>query len=143
MDCKILNIITVADLTWRSGLEYALDGVSKASHAGVALKYEIIGNGPMLEALGFAIHEMELSEHSKITNKIDRRFQADVFLLPAVASVSQVYIRSSLSERMKWITTNFMCLENYVTKENVIQVPRWDSQSIADVLISIYQRKIN
>ena len=143
MNRVALKIITVSDLTWQNGLEYALDGINKARNTGVKLEYEIIGQGPMLEALGFSIHELDLDEFCEIKKFQLGKINSDVFLLPAVSQVSLNFKRLIIPKRMKWVVTQYcLGIKNYTKAENIIQVHRWDSDEIAKVLISIFDNGI-
>lgn len=140
----MLRIITIADLTWQNGLEYALDGVRMAIAAGVAVNYEIIGRGSMLEALGYAVHEMGLAEICQIRTRKQGRIQSDVFLLPAVAPVPGISGRPSVPKNMRWIVTDFSrAALDSIQADCITVVSPWDSQGIADALISLAQRKMN
>jgi len=146
MNHKKLKIITIADLTWQNGIEYAVEGVRRARDIGVNLSYTIIGDGPLLEAVAFAIHDSQLSNCCRLVRNLNRRkfkIVPDIVLVPAVAPGYKLNRKLMNNSLIHWIMTSVISEETLITKsKNHTIVPRWDSQSIADVLISIYQRII-
>lgn len=137
MNQKPLKIITIADLTWQNGLEYSLDGINIARNSGVDLVYEIIGKGPMLEALGYTIHELGLEDCCRIKPRRRWSYHPDVFLIPAITSGFNFDNYLKLSN-IEWITTY-----NHPRLKNIHLIPRWDSQSIADEIKKIANRSID
>ncbi len=139
-----LEIVTVGDLIWQNGLEYAIEGIRKACDYGVNLSYEIFGNGPQLEAVAFAIHDSQLSNCCTIdlTGKI-RKGQKyfNIFLAPAVALTYKFKFNLENTDSFHWIVTSIVEKEDLlIMNENYTLVPRWDSNAIANVLVRRYQR---
>jgi len=138
-----LEIVTVGDLIWQNGLEYAIEGIRKACDYGFNLSYEIIGNGPQLEAVAFAIHDSQLTNCCSInlTGKI-RKGQTpfNIFLAPAVAPTYKFKFNLENTDSFHWIVTSMVEREDLFTmKDNYTLIPRWDSNAIANVLVSQYQ----
>jgi hypothetical protein len=140
-----LEIFTIADLTWQNGIEFAVDGVNKAHQRGVNLLYTIIGDGPLLEAVAFAIHDSELTDCCQLlrTGKIrNAEKSSGVFLFPAVAPGYKLNFDPNKNKKMHWIVTSIVLeIDDFKSFSNTIVVPRWDSRSIANALVSSYQRK--
>src|SRR5437773_734299 len=88
-DRRPLTIVTIADLDWRNGHEYALEGIKLARALEVDLRYTLIGSGPFFEAVGFARYEMGLCDIMEmvpsVSEDIDPFQSTEVFLLGAVA----------------------------------------------------------
>jgi len=142
-----LEIVTVGDLIWQNGLEYAIEGIRKACDYGFNLSYEIIGNGPQLEAVAFAIHDSQLTNCCSInlTGKI-RKGQTpfNIFLAPAVAPTYKFKFELKNKDSLHWIVTSIVEREDLlVMNENYTLVPCWDSDAIAEVLVRLYQRGEN
>jgi colanic acid/amylovoran biosynthesis glycosyltransferase len=58
-----LQLLTVARLHWKKGLEYTLEALVLLKEKGVDFHYTIIGTGDEYERLAFAVHQLGLNEH--------------------------------------------------------------------------------
>ena len=87
-----IQLITVARLHWKKGLEYTLEALALLKQQGIAFEYRIIGSGPEEEALKFACYQLGL--------------QAQVFFLGKLGpeevkqhlTQAQYYIQYSVQE---------------------------------------------
>jgi colanic acid/amylovoran biosynthesis glycosyltransferase len=145
-----VRLLTVARLTEKKGLEYALRALAilMTEHSG--LRYDIIGDGalrPQLEALADALgvrdrvrflgprteSEVALAMH-----------EADVFLLPSVTAATgdeegtPTVLLEAAAARLPVITTHHAGIPEIVRQdENGILVPERDPEAIADALRSL------
>jgi colanic acid/amylovoran biosynthesis glycosyltransferase len=71
-----LRVLSVADLTWRAGLDHALHAVRLAADRGVACEHRIVGEGPYLDALRFARHQLELEGRAAFVSPGERSLDA-------------------------------------------------------------------
>ena len=140
-----LQILTLGDLIWQNGLEYAVEGIRKAYDSGVNLSYDIFGNGPMLEAVAFAIHDLHLTDCCTINlpgkiRKGEKSF--DIFLAPAVAPAYEFNLDFDNKDSLHWIVTSIVADMGLLTiNKNISLIPRWDSTAIANVLVRQYQQR--
>lgn len=66
----VINIITVARLHWKKGLEYTLEAIHELKQQGIHFHYTIIGEGSELERLTFAAHQLEIQDVVTFTGKM-------------------------------------------------------------------------
>ena len=57
-----VNLITIARLHWKKGLEYTLEALALLKQKGVAFTYTVIGAGDQLERLVFAAQQLGISD---------------------------------------------------------------------------------
>lgn len=65
-----IQLITVARLHWKKGLEYTLEALALLKQQGIAFEYRIIGSGPEEEALKFACYQLGLQEEVFFLGKL-------------------------------------------------------------------------
>lgn len=88
---EVFKIVTTGSLIWRKGYEYALLAVRQLAESGVAVRFEIIGEGPEYQRTLYTIHDLGLEGrvhlHGRLTPEQirDRLQQADVFLLSSLS----------------------------------------------------------
>lgn len=85
-----LRILSAGRLEWERGYEYAIQAVALLAERGVECEYRILGEGPYLDALLFARHQMGAGPRVRFVPPGDRPADellrwADVFLDAAVA----------------------------------------------------------
>jgi colanic acid/amylovoran biosynthesis glycosyltransferase len=85
-----VQILTVARLHWKKGLDYALTAMKQLHDAGVAFTYTIVGDGPDHERLVFAAHQLGISDRvvfaGRQSHDTIREYMAshEVYLQPSV-----------------------------------------------------------
>ncbi|MEM9553862.1 MAG: glycosyltransferase family 4 protein [Acidobacteriota bacterium] len=90
-DGERLEILSCARLTWKKGFDDALRAVRLLVDAGVRLRYRIVGDGELIEALSFTRHALGLDAEVELLgarppDEIPSLFaSADVFLHLAVS----------------------------------------------------------
>jgi colanic acid/amylovoran biosynthesis glycosyltransferase len=90
-DTLMLTIISTGSLVWRKGYVDALIAIRKLVDKGIAVQYEIIGDGEDYQAILFSIRDMDLQEHVKLHGKLsavdvrNKLQNADIFLLTSLA----------------------------------------------------------
>jgi len=83
----IFRVVSVGALIWGKGYEYALVAVRELVERGVAVHYEIIGDGPERQRVLYTIDDLGLTEQVRLIGKLspvevrDRLQQAEAFLL--------------------------------------------------------------
>jgi glycosyltransferase involved in cell wall biosynthesis len=147
-----LRILTVADLDWRNGHEYAVQAMRELDRRGVSFEYWIIGRGPFYEAIAFAIHELGLGDRVRVILGEAGAFDggtpeiADVFLLAAVGDGASSAIAAAADRGLAIVCTELARPINLAARDPWIQIiPGRDPAAIADRLTtlaaSIYQTK--
>ena len=141
-----LEIITAGDLIWENGIEFAINGLKIAQGNGVNFTYKIFGDGPLLEAVAFAIHDLDLSGCCKLIKNLNSqkiKSFPDIFLMPAVSPDYKFSFEKMNSKKTHYITTSLILeSSSMMLFDNFTLIPRWDSKSIANAIISLYKRKI-
>jgi len=66
-----IQILTIARLHWKKGLEYTLEALALLKKKGVAFQYTIVGDGPEKERLLFAAHQLGLTDRVTFTGKLE------------------------------------------------------------------------
>lgn len=89
---KPLYFVTVARLHWIKGLQATLEALVLLKVKNIEFKYQIIGDGAEHEALMFAIHQLELSEHVELVGKLSHQKTLNAL------SQADIYIQYSYSE---------------------------------------------
>lgn len=87
-----LKMITVSRLDWKKGYEWALAGLPKLVQTNIHFSYTIVGDGPMYEALCFAIHALKLKDKVNLIGKVPP------YTIPELLENSHLYIQPSVSE---------------------------------------------
>ncbi|MEM5564579.1 glycosyltransferase family 4 protein [Psychroserpens sp. AS72] len=87
-----INIVTIARLHWKKGLEYTLEALKILKEKGVLFKYTIIGDGDQYERLVFATHQLGLTEY---VNFIGRLSPTEV---RQQLEQSSIYLQYSIQE---------------------------------------------
>ena len=108
------------------------------------INYRICGDGPLLEALSFTIHDLDLSDCCELirnTKNYKKVTFPDVILLPAVSPDYKFNLHDKTFKTAHWVITSFI-IENITTEkyESLTLISRWDPNSIADQIISLYKR---
>jgi colanic acid/amylovoran biosynthesis glycosyltransferase len=88
-----LELISVARLIPKKGIEYALRAVAELVRRKIAVRYTVVGGGPLRERLGKLAHELEVGDavtfagpqpQSAIVEMMQR---SDILLSPSVTAV--------------------------------------------------------
>jgi colanic acid/amylovoran biosynthesis glycosyltransferase len=87
-----LQIVTVARLHWKKGLDYTLEALALLKQSGVAFTYRIIGVGPEEESLKFACYQLGLEDNVRFLGKLN------VVAVRQELSTSDVYVQYSVQE---------------------------------------------
>jgi len=87
-----IQLLTVARLHWKKGLEYTLEALFHLKKMGVDFQYDIIGTGEEYERLMFAVHQFNLSD---CVNFIGKQSQEQI---KHIMEKTDVYIQYSIQE---------------------------------------------
>lgn len=66
----ILQLVTIARLHWKKGLEYTLEALALLKQENIPFHFSIIGDGSEKERLQFAVHQLNLVEYVSFLGKL-------------------------------------------------------------------------
>lgn len=87
-----IQLVTVARLHWKKGLEYTLEAIRLLKDKGVDFHYTIIGEGSEYERLQFAAHQLGVEDHVTFTGKLPQT-EVKTYL-----ECSHIYLQYSIQE---------------------------------------------
>jgi colanic acid/amylovoran biosynthesis glycosyltransferase len=140
----IVQLLTVGRVHWKKGYEHALIALQKLKAKGIAFRYTIIGTGPELERLKYAVNTFGLNEEIQFAGKLSheevkkRLKHADIYLQP---SLQEGFCNSVLEAQL----SGLLCIvsdaeglsENVINNQTGWVVPRRNSQALADKIIEV------
>lgn len=136
-----LRLVSVGRLSWQKGYEYALAAVALLGRRGLPVRYRIVGDGELWEAIAFLRHELGLEEEVELlgartpTEVRDELVSADVLLHGAVSEGFSNAILEAQACGLAVVCTDAGGLpENVVDGETGLIVPRRDPAALADAV---------
>jgi colanic acid/amylovoran biosynthesis glycosyltransferase len=135
-----LRVLSAGPMTWRQGLEFALDAVRLLVDRDVECEYRIVGDGGFEPAVAFARHQLGLESQVTILGPLGRgdlREQlawADVFLAPVVASE---YTAVAEAQAMGVPAVATARASSPDLALSGIEVPPRDASAVADALATL------
>src|SRR5260370_323507 len=85
------RVITTGGFFWVKGYEYALTSIRQLIDMGIAVQFDIIGEGPECQRVLYTIDDLDLKKHVQLHGRVsqdrvrDLIQQADVFLLSSLS----------------------------------------------------------
>ncbi len=145
-----VRILTVARLVEKKGVEYGLEAVARAVEAGLALRYEVIGDGPRRESLERRARELRLEgvvtfrgARPQVEVREAMR-RADLFLLPSITAASgdqegtPTVLMEASSCGLPILSTRHSGIPEVVLDgRSGYLVPERDVEALADVLLEL------
>ncbi|WP_250434169.1 glycosyltransferase [Hanstruepera flava] len=143
---KTMQIVTVARLHWKKGLEYTLEALAIFKQQGGLFNYTIIGSGEDYERLVFAVHQLKLEDVVTFTGRLSSEAVKEVL------EASDIYLQYSIQEGfcnavLEAQAMGLLCVVSNAEglDENVQHgrtgwvVPKRKPQALADCLLEILQ----
>jgi colanic acid/amylovoran biosynthesis glycosyltransferase len=134
-----LQILTVARLQWKKGLEVALDAMALLKKRGITFQYTIAGAGVDYERLCFARHQLNLETEVVFAGKkshddIARMMKEhDVYIQPSLQEGFCNSVLEAQASGLLCVVTNAEGLEeNVLDGETGWVVMKWDASALAD-----------
>lgn len=118
----VLRIVSVAPVTWIEGHEDALQAIRLLVDRGVCCQYGIVGDGPFVDAVEFARHQLGLEEEVEL----DSEATGDVFVSAALAPTSPKPVLDAMAAGLPVVSTDPF--------GPAFAVPRRDPEAIAAAL---------
>ncbi|MCA9810062.1 MAG: glycosyltransferase, partial [Candidatus Dadabacteria bacterium] len=108
-----IRIVTIARLVREKGLEYAIKavGILAAKNPGLTIKYEIIGEGKLLDKLQSLAAEEETSDAVTFAGGMDQDYisgrlaESDIFLLSSVEEALSVALMEAQASGLPVVAT--------------------------------------
>lgn len=144
------QLLTVARLVEKKGIEDAIDAVASLINSGYDVEYRIIGSGPREERLRSKVYDQGIGDHvTFLGNVTDDRLQeelrvAQVFVLPCtIASngdrdASPVALKEAMAAQVPCVSTSISGIPEIVTDgQNGILVEPDSPSQVADAIATL------
>lgn len=141
-----IQLITIARLHWKKGLDYTLEALALLKNEGVKFHYTIIGDGIELEHLKFTVHQLGLKEYVTFTGKLDKNE------IKERLQTSSIYIQYSVQEGfcnavLEAQAMGLLCVvsdaeglaENVLDGKTGWVVPKRNPQLLSEKMIEVIQ----
>lgn len=133
-----IRILSVGRLAWKKGYDYGLRAVRRLVAEGVPCTYTLVGDGPEMEAIAYARHQLGLEDQVRLTGALDHgrvleaMGTAHIFLHPAVSEGFCNAVLEAQAMALPVVTTDADGLaENVADGETGFVVPRRDPDALA------------
>lgn len=149
-DGRPARLLTVARLVEKKGVEYALRAIHRLSNAGMALHYDILGDGPLRPALEDLSQSLGIASmvtfHGGVDRTSVRRAMADtdIFVLPSVTASdgdqegTPTVLMEAASCGLPVVSTYHAGIPEVVLDGvSGMLVPERDDSALADALASV------
>jgi len=139
-----LRLISVGRLHWKKGHHHVLEALARLRADGVDASLRIVGDGPDLEAVAFARHQLGLDDAVTFVRGLDRvgvgaeLAQAQVFVHGAVSEGFGNAVLEAQAAGLPVVTTDAEGLaDNIEPGVTGILVPRRDPVAMAEALADL------
>lgn len=139
-----LGLVSVGRLHWKKGHHHTLAALAALLELGVDAELRIVGDGPQLEELTFARHELGLEDRVTFVRDLDRTgawaelARAQVFVHGAVSEGFGNAVLEAQAAGLPVVTTDAEGLaENVADGVTGIVVPRRDPAALATALAAL------
>jgi colanic acid/amylovoran biosynthesis glycosyltransferase len=133
-----LRVLSVGRAEWKKGGEYALQAIALLVARGIELRYVMVGDGELFEALAFARHQLGLEERVELRGALppaavqEELARADVFLHLAVSEAFCNAVLEAQAAGVPVVCSDAGGLpENVADGETGFVVPRRDPAAAA------------
>lgn len=147
---EIVNILTVARLHWKKGIEYTLEALYYLKQEGVKFHYTIVGEGIELERLKFAVHQLDLIDEVTFKGKLPHNE------VKKQLQQSQIYLQYSIQEGfcnavLEAQAMGLMCVVSNAEglSENVLHtrtgwvVPKRNPRALKDTIKTVIEMSLD
>ena len=110
-DHRGLRVVTAGSFIWTKGHEYALLAIRRLVDSHVAVRFDIVGDGPERQRLLYAIHDLDLEHFVHLDGELtpegvrERLQKADVFLLSSLSEGISNAVLEAMACSLPVVTT--------------------------------------
>ena len=87
-----VNILTIARLNWKKGIQYALHAIKELKDKGLNIRYTVVGDGEDMEKLKFAAYQLGIADNVILRGKVKSEE------IPSYFKTHSIYLQPSLQE---------------------------------------------
>ena len=140
----VLQIVTVARLHWKKGLEYTLEALALLKKQNQSFIYTIIGEGDQYERLVFAAHQLGITDEVKFLGKLTPQE------VKTQLNWSDIYLQYSIQEGfcnavLEAQSMGLLCIvsnadgldENVLNNVSGWVIPKRNPKALADKIIEV------
>jgi colanic acid/amylovoran biosynthesis glycosyltransferase len=148
-----IRILSVARLTEKKGITYALDAIHELVNQGVDVHYKVIGTGPLFDTLSAQIEEKQLGNNVALAGFQNQQSiqlaleEADLFLLPSVTAANgdmegiPVSLMEAMAKGVLCLSTFHSGIPELITDQHSgLLAPERDSHALAEAIKSLLSR---
>jgi colanic acid/amylovoran biosynthesis glycosyltransferase len=135
------RVLSVGRLHWKKGYEYALEAIAALRAKGCDVRYRIIGDGDLLEAVSFWRHQLDLDHAVELLGALppaevkEQLGWADVFLHAATSEGFCNAVIEAQAHGVPVVTSDADGLaENVAADVTGLVVPRRDAAALSGAL---------
>jgi len=145
----VINIITVARLVEEKGIRYGIEAISELlqKKTGVALRYDIVGDGPLRQCLSDMVKRLDLSNVVSFAGALDQdeviahMRNSHIFLLPSIAEASPVVLLEAQAMGLPVVATKVGGIsQSVVAGKSAFLVAEKDKVALAERLEYLIDR---
>ncbi|SCG68629.1 glycosyltransferase [Micromonospora coxensis] len=147
-----IRLVTVARLVEKKGVDTALDAVALLVRAGIPVRYDIYGDGPIRSVLADRAHASALTDvvtfHGAVSHRVATAalVGADAAVLPCRRAADgdldgiPVFLMEAASRGVPVVTTAVSGIPELIGSDGGWQVPPDDPTALADALRQLIHR---
>ncbi|MDG5492233.1 glycosyltransferase family 4 protein [Psychroserpens sp. SPM9] len=147
---NVIQLVTVARLHWKKGLEYTLEALQLLKEKGVKFHYTIIGDGSEYERLIFAAYQLGLKDHVTFKGKLPQievkhcLEQSDIYLQYSIQEGFCNAVLEAQAMGLMTIVSNAEGLsENVLDGQTGWVVPKRQPRVLAEKIEAVIQMNQN
>lgn len=148
-----IHIVTVARLVAKKGIAYALDAVARLAQAGNAVRYTIVGDGPLRSWIAARVEQLGLGEAVSLLgwrtqdDVVDLLSRADILLAPSITDDegdqegTPVAVLEAMAAGLPVVATCHAAIPEMITDSvSGLLVPERDVEALAAALVTLIQQ---
>lgn len=136
-----VNVVTVARMTPRKGLDRAIRAADAARTAGIPVMLHILGDGPMRDSLHTLVSELNLSEvvhfHGEVSNPYPYIRQADLMMLSSYHEAAPMVIDEARCLGVPILSTEIISTKEMVEEAGAGWVCANDQEALNEALCRV------
>ncbi|WP_425077085.1 glycosyltransferase family 4 protein [Psychroserpens sp. S379A] len=141
---EVVNIVTVARLHWKKGIEYTLQAIHQLKQKGINFHYTVIGDGGQFERLTFAIYQLGLQDNVTLAGKLPQETvrkhleQSDIYIQYSEQEGFCNAVLEAQAMGLMCIVSNAEGLsENVLNEKTGWVIPKRNPKLLADKIVEV------